>query len=104
MKPSGGSQGKGIFITNHTEDIPTKTIYVVSQYIARPLLIDGFKFDLRIYVAVTSISPLRIYMYNEGLTRLCTEKYIIPNEKNCSRYQHLTNYSVNKYSSNFKEN
>jgi len=37
-----------------------------------PLLFDGYKFDLRIYVAITCINPLRIYIYEEGLTRFAT--------------------------------
>jgi len=47
----------------------------VSEYIANPMVIDGYKFDLRIYVALTSINPLRIYIYEEGLTRFATCKY-----------------------------
>ena len=67
---------------------------MVQQYIQNPLLIDGYKWDLRIYVAVTSINPLRIYVYEEGLVRFASEKYDTSDLKNI--FSHLTNYSINK--------
>ncbi len=33
----------------------------------QPLLLDGFKLDLRVYVLVTSCNPLRIFIYKDGL-------------------------------------
>lgn len=48
---------------------------VVSHYIDDPFLIEGHKFDLRIYAAITSIHPLRVYVYEEGLVRFATKKY-----------------------------
>jgi len=54
-------------------------------------------------VAITSINPLRVYMYEEGLTRFATVKYSQTNKKD-SRYVHLTNYSLNKNNANFMNN
>ena len=48
---------------------------IASEYLNDPLLVDDYKFDLRVYVALTSLNPLRIYVYDEGLTRFATAKY-----------------------------
>ena len=106
-KPSASSQGKGIIVTNKLSEIPNKgNSFIVSEYIANPLLFDGFKFDLRVYVAITSVNPLRLYIYEEGLTRFATSKYntgLIGNKMQ-SKFTHLTNYSLNKYNPNFVAN
>ena len=76
---------------------------VLSKYIDNPLLINGIKFDMRIYVLVTSVEPLRIYIYNEGLVRFASEAYNLQTVKT-NVYAHLTNYSINKKSENFVQN
>ena len=65
----------------------------MSRYIENPLLINGRKFDMRIYVLVTGVDPLKIYVYQEGLIRFASEKYSNSFE---NWFAHLTNYSLNK--------
>lgn len=51
---------------------------IASKYLHKPLLVNGFKFDLRVYVLVLACDPLRVFIYKEGLVRFCTEKYKAP--------------------------
>jgi len=76
----------------------------VSKYIANPHLIDGLKYDLRIYILVTSYDPLKIYLFREGLVRFATEKYSTNMTSLKKRYVHLTNYSVNKKAEGYVKN
>lgn len=43
--------------------VPGKDSYIIQRYLEDPLLIGGKKFDLRLYVLVTSYRPLKAYMY-----------------------------------------
>ena len=52
--------------------VPLDEPMVVGKYIDNPLLVNGHKWDLRLYVAVTSYDPLVIYLYEEGLVRFAT--------------------------------
>ena len=102
LKPEALSQGQGIFLTNTFEGIDLEQKYVAQKYISKPYLIDGLKFDLRIYVLVYGCDPLRVFLFREGLTRLATEPYIPPTTQNIDDlYVHLTNYAINKNNSNF---
>nr|XP_034991621.1 tubulin polyglutamylase TTLL6 [Zootoca vivipara] len=101
-KPDSGCQGRGIFITRSVKDIKPGEDMICQLYISKPFIIDGFKFDLRIYVLVTSCEPLRVFVYKEGLARFATSAYSDPSHSNLDDVcMHLTNYSINKHSANF---
>lgn len=100
VKPNKLSRGRGIYLIKEFDQLENDE-GIVSEYVDNPLTVNGHKFDLRIYVVVTSFYPLRIYVYREGLARFATEKY----SKEASQsnlYVHLTNYSINKKNRSFK--
>ncbi|OMJ92632.1 hypothetical protein SteCoe_4642 [Stentor coeruleus] len=105
VKPEASCQGRGIYITKKIEDINSDEKHVVQEYLTKPYLIDNLKFDLRIYVLVTSCDPLRIFVHEDGLTRFATEEYEKPNSTNTEDMcMHLTNYAINKNNPNFVQN
>ena len=61
------------FYINDISEVPIDESCIISRYISNPFLINGLKFDLRIYVMVTSMDPWRIYIYNEGLARFAVD-------------------------------
>ena len=75
VKPSASSCGRGIRVIKGNTRISMREDSIVSRYIDNPLLIKNKKFDMRMYVLVTSYHPLRIYLYEEGLARFATEDY-----------------------------
>uniref|UniRef100_A0A8C5M3P0 Tubulin--tyrosine ligase-like protein 5 n=1 Tax=Leptobrachium leishanense TaxID=445787 RepID=A0A8C5M3P0_9ANUR len=100
-KPVASSCGCGIKVIDSMKEVSKRETAVVSSYISNPLLINGYKFDLRLYVLVTSYSPLVIYLYQDGLTRFATEKYQPTGDSLRNKFMHLTNTSVNKKSSKY---
>jgi len=105
VKPPNWFCGIGIKVINKVEDIPIKNNkMVVQEYIDNPLLIKGCKFDLRLYVLMTNIDPIKIYIYEDGLVRFATALYTNDPEQISNNYIHLTNYSVNKTSEEFVYN
>ena len=131
MKPVGSSRGRGISILNDISGVSYGEAMVIQRYVAQPLLLDGFKFDLRrynplaspyqpltitlpspyhyltitlpplrfdlrLYVLVTSFNPLEAYLYTEGFGRFTNEPYSLDAASLQNLYVHLTNASIQK--------
>lgn len=103
VKANALSRGRGIYLIDDPSQVNMESPCIISKYVSNPLLINGHKFDLRLYVVVTCFDPLRIYLYNEGLARFCTEKYNLGKSLG-NKFIHLTNYSINKKNTNFVQN
>ena len=112
MKPTAKSQGKGIFLINklaqvkkwansRTAQMATRDAYVISRYIHDPLLIGGKKFDLRIYVLVTSYRPLKVYVYRHGFARFTTVNYSAEAHDIDNELMHLTNVAIQKHADGY---
>merc|ERR550532_3841256 len=105
VKPPGKNNGSGIFVINNPDDIPdTEESVLVQKYITNPYLNRRCKFDLRVYVLVTGVDPLKIFVYDEGLVRFATNDFTLDPEKIKDNRIHVTNFGVNKNSSKFISN
>lgn len=107
-KPSKGKGGEGIILIQKFRDIPKNIMsgetsdLLVQRYIKTPLLLDGKKFDLRLYVLIKGFDPIEAYLADEGLARFCTDNYKQPTKENMKNmFMHLTNFSLNKNSENY---
>ncbi|CAD7079382.1 unnamed protein product [Hermetia illucens] len=104
VKPPASARGFGVKLISKWAEIPQNNTTLIQKYIEKPLLINGNKFDLRLYVLITSVDPLRIFIHNEGLVRFASVQYSDKMESIHDRCMHLTNYSINKLSQNYVKN
>ncbi len=108
-KPAGLNRGIGIFLFRTADEYRRKKAlgdcnsYVVQTYVQDPMLIHGYKFDLRLYVLVSSFWPLRVHLYEEGLVRFCSQPYSLAADDIDNPFKQLTNYSVNKQNEDIRE-
>jgi hypothetical protein len=108
VKPEGLCQGQGIYLSRNIERVIHRCSqeggYVVQEYLERPHLVDDLKYDLRLYVLLYGISPMRVYIHEQGLARFATEPYVQPKANNLHNlFMHLTNYAINRHNANFQQ-
>ena len=97
MKPVGLSRGRGISVVSDITQVSYSSPVVLQRYIADPFLpFANLKFDLRMYVLVTSFSPLEAFVYREGLARFGTRPFSLQDDSLCDLRVHLTNTSIQR--------
>lgn len=117
-KPTGKAQGRGIFLVSRlqqlkkwsntqkasfSQQVPFRDPYIISRYIDEPLLVGGKKFDLRLYVLVTSYRPLKVYLYRSGFCRFCVEQYTQDVAEFDNIFVHLTNVAIQKQAEDYND-
>lgn len=93
LKPKNAARGKDIRVLDDVARVPVGERWMVQEYVGNPHTIEGCKYALRLYVLITSVEPLRVYLYREGSAKLASEPYDPDNIGNV--YAHLTNPDVN---------
>jgi len=93
LKPKNSARGKGIRMLRDVATAPRDSRWMVQAYLDNPHTMNGFKYVLRLYVLVSSVEPLRVYLYNEGSAKLASARYDPDDLDN--PYAHLTNPDLN---------
>lgn len=102
---SFGGQGMCVFKGGSREFnklFNRRSKFVVQKYLHNPYLIGGmYKFHIRAYLLITNRSPLKAYLYKDGMLEFATVPYGLDSiEKKFNKYVHLTNYAINTQKQN----
>jgi len=97
LKPKNSARGEGIEVVRDLADVPLDDRFMVQDYLDKPHLINERKYVLRLYVLISSVEPLRVYLYNEGFAKLASDPYDLNDLDN--PFSHLTNPDINALNS-----
>lgn len=93
LKPKNAARGEGISLVRDVAAVPSGEKWMVQRYLHEPHTMHGHKYVLRLYVLITSVEPLRVYLYWEGFAKLASEPYDLRRPDNI--FSHLTNPDIN---------
>jgi hypothetical protein len=99
MKPGGSFHGRGI--TLHEGDVGLRAKYgtckkklpeglIIQEYVSKPALMGGHKFDLRTYLLVASTAPFLAF-YHDGFVRRSENPYSTDTSGLTDVKTHITN-------------
>ncbi len=93
QKPTNASKGKGVRVLRDVAEASVARDHLVQAYLDRPHTIRGHKYVLRLYVLISSLTPLRVYLYRQGFAKLASEPWDPEDADN--PYSQLTNPDIN---------
>ena len=99
VKPKNHNTGDEVHIFTSLEN--ESGDFVISKYIHNPHLINGYKYILRLYVLVSGLRPLRIYLNKEGLVIIATKKFTLDKKYLNNKFVHLINTGINKLNKDY---
>lgn len=88
-------------IVNTSTHIIQSTSFVIQKYMERPLLFQGRKFDIRVWVLMDH--QMKVYFFKQGYLRTSSNTYSISDDKIDDLSVHLTNNAVQKYNSDYNK-
>ncbi|MBA2238000.1 MAG: amylase [Lysobacter sp.] len=93
LKPKNASRGRGIRVVSDIARVPMEPSWMVQQYLANPHTMRQRKYVLRLYVLVSDIDPLRVYLHRQGFAKLASAPYDVNDVDN--PFSQLTNPDIN---------
>lgn len=95
VKPGHGSRGRGIMCFDDLQKIIARATSrkrgaIVQKYVENCLLLEGRKFDIRLWVVVSTWNPLTVWVY-EPYIRICTDLHSLDSASLSNVYKHLCN-------------
>jgi len=105
LKPIDLNRGRGIEIFDSLDWLKqylansNSKSFVIQKYIEKPLLVEGRKFDIRVWMLIDH--EMNCYFFKEGYVRTSSVDYDPGALQN--RFIHLTNNAIQKYGSNYGE-
>ena len=97
FKPARDLKAHGIKIIDNYNDIKKSKIdnFLISRYVMNPLLIDNKKFDMRAYILVTGMNPLKIYFYRDGYIKISVKDFTLDHKHIRDGCIHITTSDTN---------
>ncbi|GKT24174.1 Tubulin-tyrosine ligase/Tubulin polyglutamylase like protein [Aduncisulcus paluster] len=97
VKGASSCQGKHVALISSPLEASYDRTSIAQKYVTNPMLCAGYKFDIRIYVVVLSFSPLRAFIYPDGIARFATEKYFHHSDDSSGSSQSPSGRSIHSH-------